>query len=122
MVELQNHATRLQQENDLLRTRLEADLAENIRIRTHPAPPIQPSKGKEPILSGDSDLPIDDELSLGSSPLPDMSPPQNNVKAESKKRPPRRSSRSVSGMHRRIRREVSKDIWHSKLAPENMPA
>ena len=63
MAELQNHDTRLQQENDRLRTRLEADQDENICRGTHPIPLVQPSKGKEPILPGDSDPPADDELS-----------------------------------------------------------
>ena len=55
MAELQNHTTHLQQENDRLRTRLEADQGENIHGRTRLVPLIQPSKGKEPILPGDSD-------------------------------------------------------------------
>ena len=100
MAELQDHATCLQQENDCMRTCLEANRGENIRGCTHPAPPVHPSKGKEPILPGDSDPPADGELSSGSSPLPDLSPPQDNVEAESKKRPPRCSNRSISGMHR----------------------
>ena len=120
MAELQNHAASLQQENDCLRIGLEADRGENIRRRTHPAPPIQTSKGKEPILPGDSDPPADDELSSGSSPLPDLPPSQNNAEVESRMRPPYRSSRSVSGMRRRIRREVSRDRRHSELALENM--
>ena len=75
MAELQDHATRLQKENDRLRTRLEADRGENIRGRTHPAPPAQPSKGKEPILPGDNDPSVDDELSSGNSLSPDLPPP-----------------------------------------------
>ena len=122
MAELRDHANRLQQKNDRLCTRLEADRGENTWGHTHPAPPVQLSKGKEPILPGDSDPPTDDELSSGSSLLPNLSPPQNNVEAESRKRLPRRSSRSVSGMRRRTRRKVSRDRQHSELAPENMPA
>ena len=121
MTELQDHATRLQHENDHLRTRLEADRGENIQGCTHHTPIVQPSKGKEPILLGDSDPPADDELSSYSSPQPNLPPPQNNTEAEFRKRPPRRSSRFVSGMRRRIRREVSKDRRYSELAPENMP-
>ena len=64
----------------------------------------------------------DDELSFGSSPLLDLPPSQNNVEAESRKRPPRRSSRSINGMRRRIRKEASRDRRHSELAPKNMPA
>ena len=104
MAKLWDHANRLQQDNDRLRTLLEADWGENARGHTHPAPRVQPSKGKEPILPGDSDPPADDELSSGSSPLPHLSPPQNNVEVESRKRPPSRSSRSVSGMRHRTRR------------------
>ena len=117
MAELQNHATCLQQENDRLKTCLEADRGENIRRCTHLAPPVQPSKGKEPIMLGDSDLPADDEFSSGSSPLSDLQPSENNVEVESRKRPPRRSNRSVSGIRRQIRREVSRDKQHSELAP-----
>ena len=51
--------------------RLETDWGKNIRGCTHPTPLVQPSKGKEPILPGDSDPSADDELSSGSSPLPD---------------------------------------------------
>ena len=97
-------------------------MGENIRVRTHPALPVQPSKDKEPILPGDSDPLADDELSSGSSPLSDLPPPHNNAEAKSRKRPPRRSSRSVSSMRRRIRREVNRDRRYSELAPENMPA
>ena len=65
---------------------------------------------------------MEDELSSGSSPLPDLPPPHNNAEVESRKRPPRRSSRSVSGTRRRIRREISRDRRYSKLALENMPS
>ena len=122
MAELWDHATRLQQENDRLRTRLEADRGKNTWGHTHPAPPIQSSKGKEPILPSDSDLPADEKLSSCSSPLPHLSPPQNNTEAKSRKRPPHRSNLSVNGMRRRTRREVSRDKQHSELAPKNMPA
>ena len=117
MAELRDHANLLQQENDRLRTRLEADRGENTWGHTHPTPPVQPSKGKEPILTGDSDFLADDELSSSSSPLPHLSPPLNNAEAKSRKRPPRCSNRSVSGMHRWTRREVSRDRHHSELAP-----
>ena len=53
---------------------------------------------------GESDPPVDDELSSGSSPLLARSPPQNNAKAESKKRPLCRSSRSISGSPPDIKR------------------
>ena len=64
---------------------MEEDRGENIRGRSHPAPPMKQNRGKEPILLGDSDAIADDELSSGSSPLPDLSPsdPQSNDQAES---------------------------------------
>ena len=92
MTELRDHANHLQQENDHLSIHLEVDRGENTRGHTHPAPPVQPSKGKGPILLANSDSPADDELSSGSSSLPHLSPPMNNAEAESRKRPPRRSS------------------------------
>ena len=84
-------------------------------------PPTQPNKGKEPILMGESDPLENDELSFGSSPLLARSPLQNKEKAEFKKRPLRRSSRSVSGAYRQIRREASRDRRHLELAPKCMP-
>ena len=102
MVELRNCADHLQLENDRLRARLEEDRGENARGSSRPAPSIKQNKGKEPILPDDSNAAVDDELSCCSSPLPDLSPLKNNVKAESRKRPSRRSSHSVSGMHRRV--------------------
>ena len=109
MAELHNHAEHLQQENNCLRARLEEDRGENARASNHPTPPVKQNRGKEPILPGDSDAVEDDKLSSGSSPLPDLSPPKNNVEAESTKRPPRHSSRSVSGMHHQVRREISRE-------------
>ena len=43
------------------------------------------------------------------------------MEAESRKRSPHHSSRSVSGMHRRVRRETNKNRRQSKQAPENVP-
>ena len=92
MVELRNHANHLQQENDLLWACLEEDQGENARESSHPAPPVKQNKDKEPILPGDSDAAVDDELSSGSSSLPDLSLPKNNMEAESRKRPSCRSN------------------------------
>ena len=78
MVELRDRDDRFQQENDRLRARLEEDRGENARGSSHPAPPAKQSKGKEPILPGDSDAATDNELSSGSSPLPDH-PPQRII-------------------------------------------
>ena len=61
------------------------------------------------------------KLSYCSSPLPNLPPPQNNAEAESRKRPPCHSNRSVNGMCHRICREVSRDKRYSELAPNNMP-
>ena len=82
IAELRNHVDHLQQENDGLRARLEEDRGENAPGSNHHAPPVKQNKGKQPILPGDSDVTADDELSSDSSPLPDMSPPKNNVEAE----------------------------------------
>ena len=44
------------------------------------------------------------------------------MEAESRKRPPRRSIRFVSGMPRRVWREFSRERRQSKHVPENIPA
>ena len=121
MAELQSHADHLQQESNLLRTRLEGERIENARGSSHPAPPIKQNKGKAPIQPEDSDAAADDELSSASSHFLVLTPPKNNVEAESRKRPPCRSSRSLSSMPRRVRREFNKERWQSERAPENMP-
>ena len=122
MTELQSRVDHLQQENDRLRACMEGKRIENARWSSHPAPPIKQNKGKEPILPDDSDAATDDELSSGSSPLPDMPPLKNNVEAELRKRPPRRSSWPISGMPRWVWRELSRERWQSEHAPENIPA
>ena len=121
MAELRNHGDHLQQENECLRARLEEDWGENARASSHPAPSVKKNRGTEPILPGNSDTVADDELSSGSSPLLDLSPLKNNVEAKSRKRPPRHSSCSVSGMHHRVRREISRERRQSEQAPENVP-
>ena len=88
MVELRNRADHLQQENDRPRARLEEDRGENARGSSHPAPPINQNRGKEPILPSDSDATTDDESSSGSSSIHDLSPTKNNMEAKSRKRPP----------------------------------
>ena len=121
IAELREHANRLQQENERLRTRLEINRAENPQATAHHVPLTQTNKGKEPALPDHSDPPANDELSSDSSPLPRRSLPQNNAEAESRKRPPRHSSRAISGARRWMQREASRDIPHSKLAPEHTP-
>ena len=60
MAKLRNCADHLQQENNCLRARLEEDRGENAQGGSHPAPSVKQNKGKEPILSGDSDAAADD--------------------------------------------------------------
>ena len=81
---------------------------------------MKQNKGKEPIRPDNSDAAADDELSSGSSLLLDLPPPKNNTEAESRKRPPHRSSLSVSGMPHRVQREFSRERRESEQAPENM--
>ena len=50
-------------------------------------------QGAHPV--GNSDAIADDELSSSSSPLPDLSPPKNNVEAEVRKIHSQRSNRSL---------------------------
>ena len=122
MAELQSRFGHLQQGNDHMRARLEGESIENTRGSSHPAPPVKKNKGKEPIRSNDSDAVADDELSSGSSPLPNLPPPKNNVEAKLRKRPPLHSSRSVSGIAHRVRREFNRERRKSKHAPKNIPA
>ena len=109
IAELQSCADHMHQENDRLQDRLEEDQVENTRGSRHPAPPVKQNKGKELIRPDNNDAPTDNELSSGSSPLPDLPPPKNNIEVESKKRPPRRSSRSVSGVPHCVRREFNRE-------------
>ena len=122
MAELQSRVDHLQWENDCLRTCLEGERVENVRGSGHPTPPVKQNKGKEPIPWEDSDVAADDELSSDRSPLPDPLPPKNHVEAESRKRPPRRYSWSVTSMPRRVRRDFSRERWQTDPAPENIPA
>ena len=109
MAELQEHANQLREENWCLRTQLEVGLAGQLREPPRSFPPSHPSKGKEVTAPDDVDLPADDELSSDSSPLPRRSPSPNAAEAHSRKRPPRRSRRSVSVARHRVRREPSGD-------------
>ena len=112
MAELREHANRLQQENEHLQTRLETNRAENPQGATQHVPLTQPNKGKELALPDYSDPPENDELASNSSPFPHLSPPQNNVEAESRKRPPRLSSWAISGTSHRMRKEARRDRPH----------
>ena len=89
MAELREHANHLLQENKRLRARLETNGVENPQVAAQPIPLTREDKGKGPALPDHGDHPADDEHSSDSSSLPRRPPPQNNVEAESKKRPPR---------------------------------
>ena len=88
VAELRERANRLREDNEHLRTRLEASQAEKSRGPPRPLPPSHPDKGKEAAVPDDIDLPADDELSSNSSPLPRRSPSPNVTEAQSRKRPP----------------------------------
>ena len=118
MAELREHANHLLQENERLRARLETNGVENPQVAAQPIPLTQADKGKGPALPDHNDHPADDEQSSDSSPLSLRPPPQNNAEAESKKRPPRQSSRAVSVAHRRTLREANRDRPRSELARE----
>ena len=109
MAELHEQANRLREENERLRTQLEAGRAGQTREPPRPFPLSRPGKGKEVVAPDDVDLPADDELSSNSSSLPRRSPSPNAAEAHSRKKPPRRSGRSISVPRRRVRREPSKD-------------
>ena len=121
MAELHEQANWLRIENEHLRTRLEADRARQPQEPPHPLPPSRPSKGKEVVEPDDVDLPADDELSSGSSPLPRRSPSPNAAEAHSRKRPPRRPSRSLSVARHRVRRELNRDQRLPTLAHRYVP-
>ena len=121
MVELREHANRLQKDNERLRTRLEACQADKSWGPPRPPPPSCHDKGKEVAVLDDINLSADEELSSDSSPLPRRSPSPNAVEAQSRKRPPRRPSRSISTAQRRVRREASKDRHQSEPAHEYAP-
>ena len=114
------HANHLQQENERLRARLETNRVENPQGIAQLVPLTRADKGKRPALPDHSDQPTDDEFSSNSSLLPLRLPPQNNAEAESRKIPPRQSSRAISGARRRMRRETSRGRPRSELAPEHI--
>ena len=109
VAELREHANRLQEDNERLRTRLEACQADKSRGPLRPLPPSRPDKGKEATVPDDIDLSTDEELSSDNSPLPWCSPSPNAAEAQSRKRPPRRPNRSISIAQRRVRREANRD-------------
>ena len=66
--ELRVQANQLREENERLRTQLEASRAERSWEPPRPFPPSRPGKGKEATTLDDIDLQADDELSSSSSP------------------------------------------------------
>ena len=112
---------RLRDENERLLTQLEAVWAGQSRKPPHPFPPSRLGKGKEVAASDDVDLPVDDELSSGSSPLLHRSSSPNAAEAHSRKRPPHRPNRSISVARHRVRREPSKDQRPLAPAPQYVP-
>ena len=87
VAELLVQANQLWEENERLRTQLEATRAEQSGEPPRPFPPSRPGKGKGIVAPDDINLPTDDELSSGSSPLPHRSPSPNATEAHSRKRP-----------------------------------
>ena len=81
MAKLRQQANRLRDENERLQTQLEAGRAGQTREPLHLIPLSRPDKGKEVVAPDDVDLPADDELSSGSSPLPRRSPSPNVAEA-----------------------------------------
>ena len=98
MVELREQANWLREENEPLRTHMETGRAGQFWEPYHSFPPSRPDKGKQAATPEDVDLLADDELSSRSSPFPHHSPSPNAAEAHSKKRSPRRDSRSIKAL------------------------
>ena len=79
MQELQAYAERLQRENDQLWAQVveTRDLGKDVRDDDRVEHPIARNKGKKPIIFGDGDAPVDDELSSRRSPSMSPSPRRN---------------------------------------------
>ena len=121
MAELREQANRLREENERLRTQLEAGRAGQSREPPHPFTPSRPGKGKEVAMPDDVDLPTDDELSSSSSSLPRHSPSTNVVEAHSRKGRLVGPSRSISVARRQVQREPSRDQRPPTPAPQYVP-
>ena len=121
VAELCEQANQLREENERLRTELEAGRPGQSRDPPRSFPPSRPDKGKEVAVPNDIDLPTDDKLSSGSSLLPCRSPSPNAAEDHSRKRPPRRSSRSVSVARRRVRREPNRNQQPPTPAHQYVP-
>ena len=121
MAELHEQANQLREENERLRTQLEAGQAGQSWEPPRPFPPARPNKGKEVAAPNDVDLPADDELSSRSSSLSRRSPTPDATEALSRKRPPRRTSRSISVARCRARREPNRDRRPPTPAHQHVP-
>ena len=117
MAELLVQTNLLREENERLRIQLEATWAELLREPPRPLPPSSHGKGKEAVIPDDIDLPADDELSFGSSPLLRRSSSPNAAEAYSRKRPSRPLSQSISVARHRTRREPSVRLFLYRLKP-----
>ena len=121
VTELRVQANQLWEENERLRTQLEANRAEQSREPSRPFPPSRLGKSKGIAAPYDIDLLADDELSSDSSPLPHRSPSPNAAEAHSRKRPPSQPSRSISIARRRMRREPSRGQRPLTPVPQYAP-
>ena len=127
MKELQGHAERLQQENDQLRAQIEKshDLGKDVRDSSQVGHPTPRNKRKEPIVPNDVETPVDDELSLGSSPSLSLSSAKNargSTKTKLRKRPSHHPafSDAVSGTSRMARRKARRRQNQLVQAPRNV--
>ena len=118
VVELRVQTNQLREENERMRTQLEASRAEQSREPPRPFPPSRPSKGKEAAAPDDIGLPADDELSSGSSPISRRSLSPNAAEAHSRKGPPRQPSRSISVARRRTCRDQRSPMPSEQYVPD----
>ena len=121
MDELRGQTNRLRDENESLRAQLEARRTVQSREPPCPFPPPRPGKGKEAATPYDIDLPADDELSSGSSPLLHHSSSSNAAESHSRKKPPRRPSQSVGTARHRTQREPNRGPWPPMPAQQYTP-
>ena len=121
MKELQDHAKRLQRENDRFRAQVEKrrDLGgRDVQDSSRALHPVPHNRGKEPIIPDEADAPADDELSSGSSPPLGLLLTKN-TRARSHKRTLHRPtfSDAVSGASHRVRREAGRGVEPTRLSP-----